>query len=192
MNDVGILIDVSHCGDKTTLDALEASRQPIAITHANLRRLAPRTLRNKTDDIARAVAAAGGIIGLAPYAHFLPRGADTTLGEFCDMVDATVDLVGIEHVGLGTDYFRGMSEEVIVGWTTGRWSRAVPESFDLVSAGWHGQPTPFTSWFQSPRDMPRIAEAIGDRGYSQEQVDGIMGANWLRVLRAVAGDPVEQ
>jgi membrane dipeptidase len=184
LNECHVLVDVSHCGDQTTLDAIDASSAPVVVTHANVKRLAPKT-RNKTDEICRAIASNGGVIGVATYSSLLPRGAETTLAEFCDLVDGTVELVGVEHVGLGTDYYRGMPPEMVLGWCTGRWSRSVPAHMDLVDQGWNGEIAPFPSWFTSPRDTPNVSRALAGRGYSTSDVSAIMGGNWLRVLGEV-------
>ncbi len=184
LNDCGILIDVSHCGDRTAMEAMAASRAPVVITHANLRRFADKT-RNKSDEVCRAVAEQGGIIGLATYSNLLPRGADTSVEEFCDLVEATVELVGIEHVGLGTDYYDGMPPEMVRGWTTGRWSRAVPAHMDLVDPDWKGEVAPFTDWFRSPRDMPNVGAALDARGFDETSVNAVMGRNWVRLMSQV-------
>ncbi|MFE5703564.1 dipeptidase [Rhodococcus koreensis] len=186
MNDCGMLIDVSHCGDKTALDAVAVSRTPVVITHANLRKFADKT-RNKSDDVCRAIADNGGIIGLATYSNLLPRGGDTSIEEFCDLVEATVDLVGIDHVGLGTDYYDGMPPEMVIGWTTGRWSRTVPAHMDLAGAGWNGELPPHTDWFKSPRDMPNVTRALQLRGFDDKSVAAIMGGNWVRLMNDVFG-----
>jgi membrane dipeptidase len=103
MNAVGMAVDVSHCSDRTTLDAIEASRKPVLITHANCRALVPNSPRCKTDDAIQRAAAKGGVIGVTMVRYFVRPGGPATIEDVLDHIDHVVKLVGIEHVGLGSD-----------------------------------------------------------------------------------------
>src|SRR5690606_10435064 len=102
MNEVGMLVDVSHCGDRTTLDAIELSKKPVAITHSNCRALNPNP-RTKTDEAIKKLAAAGGVMGITGVRNFVRDREPTTIEHMVDHIDHVVKVAGIEHVGIGTD-----------------------------------------------------------------------------------------
>src|SRR5699024_9180684 len=101
MNRVGMLIDLSHVGDQTSLDAIRLSTRPVAITHANPRWLYP-TKRNKSREVLTALRENGGVLGICAYPHLI-NGKETTLDEFSDLIIQTVEFMGIDQVGIGTD-----------------------------------------------------------------------------------------
>ena len=103
MNSLGMAIDVSHCGDRTTLEAIEASRKPVLITHSNCRALVPGRARCKTDEAIQRLARNGGVMGLTMVRAFVRNGGPTTIGHVLDHIDHLVKLVGVEHVGIGSD-----------------------------------------------------------------------------------------
>ncbi len=103
MNTVGMAVDVSHCSDRTTLDAITASRKPVLITHANCRALVPNSARCKTDEAIQRVAAKGGVIGVTMVRYFVRPGGPATIEDVLDHIDHIVNLAGVEHVGLGSD-----------------------------------------------------------------------------------------
>ena len=109
MNRLGMLIDLSHVGYKTTMDAIEASEKPVAFTHANPRALCDH-LRNKTDEQLIALAEKGGVVGANIFPPFLAAGSKATLGDFVDVIDYLVKVVGIDHVSIGTDFTEGQPE----------------------------------------------------------------------------------
>ena len=127
MNAVGILIDLSHCGERTTREAIDLSERPVAITHANPREFVGTGVygagRQKTTDALVALAKRRGVVGLSPNRNMTKRGAATTLGEFVDMVAWVVDRIGIDAVGIGTDYCPGHTGSVRTWWRYSRWSR---------------------------------------------------------------------
>ena len=104
MNAIGMAIDVSHCGLRTSLDAISASKKPVLITHSNCRALAPGIARCKPDEVIRAAARSGGVLGITAVRHFV-RGKDpVTLEDVLDHFDHAVSLTGVEHVGVGSDF----------------------------------------------------------------------------------------
>jgi len=103
MNQVGMAVDISHCGDRTSLDAIEASRKPVLITHSNCRVLVPGSHRCKTDEAIQRTAAKGGVIGITMVRYFVRAGQRATIEDFLDHIDHVVKLCGVEHVGLGSD-----------------------------------------------------------------------------------------
>ena len=102
MNAVGMAIDVSHCGDRTTLEAIEASRKPVLVTHSNCRALVAAA-RCKTDEAIRCLAAKGGVMGITMVRGFVRAGKRATIEDVLDHIDRVAKLVGVEHVGLGSD-----------------------------------------------------------------------------------------
>jgi len=103
MNDVGMAVDISHCGDRTTLNAIEASRKPVLVTHSNCRALVPGSARCKTDEAIKRMAAKGGVMGITMVRTFVGAGGPVTIERVLDHIDHLAKLVGVEHVGVGSD-----------------------------------------------------------------------------------------
>ena len=178
MNRTGMIIDMSHSSEKSTLDAIELSTRPVIISHAN-----PSTFyaakRNKSDKVLKAIAESGGLLGFSMYPFHLKGGPDCTLDSFCDMIANTADLMGVDHIGLGTDLCQGQPQSVLDWMRNGRWSKEMDFGEGSKSnAGW---PRPLT-WFQDNRDFPAIIEGLRKKGFSKTDVHKIMGLNWLKQL----------
>ena len=172
MNRVGMIIDCSHVGDRTTLDAIEASRQPIAITHANPRSLIDHP-RNKSDAVLQALRETNGMLGVTMY-HNITRGYHETVDEWARMVARTVELVGIDCVGVGTDTNTHGSPEYLRWMRSGRWSRRAQTGATVASAG------PLApSWYRSPEDHTNIEEALRRTGFDESSTAKVLGRNWL-------------
>lgn len=103
MNQLGMAVDVSHCGDRTTLDAIDASQHPVLVTHSNCRVLVPGSARCKTDDAIRRMAAKGGVMGITMIRFFVGASGAVTMENFLDHVDHVAKVAGVDHVGLGSD-----------------------------------------------------------------------------------------
>jgi membrane dipeptidase len=174
MNRVGMLIDLSHCGDRTTLDAIDASRRPVAITHANPDWIYP-SKRNKSREVLKALRDNKGILGLCAY-PFLINGANTTLSEFSELVARTVDFMGVEQVALGTDLVLNQDNEFLRWMRMGRWTfNSDYGAGSKDNSLWPEWP----SWFQGPADFPNIVEGLLAYGFSRRDVEAIMGQNWF-------------
>jgi microsomal dipeptidase-like Zn-dependent dipeptidase len=178
MNRTGMIIDMSHSSEKSTLEAIELSTRPVIISHAN-----PSTFhaakRNKSDKVLKAIAESGGLLGFSMYPFHLKGGPDCTLDSFCDMIASTADLMGVDHIGLGTDLCQGQPQSVLDWMRNGRWSKEMDFGEGSKSnAGW---PRPLT-WFQDNRDFPAIIEGLRKKGFSKTDVHKIMGLNWLKQL----------
>lgn len=175
MNRVGLVIDMSHSSERSTLEAMEISERPIAITHANPHAWMP-ALRNKSDTVLKALGESGGMLGLSLYPHHLREKSACTLEDFCAMVERTVELMGIERVGIGSDLCQDHGDEVVAWMRNGRWTRDVDYGEGSKdAAAW---PAP-VSWFSSNLDFRGIAEGLKQRGFADDAVDRIMGLNWL-------------
>ena len=175
MNRVGLEIDMSHSGERSTLAAIEASQRPIAITHAN-----PsdwhQALRNKSDTVLEELARAGGMLGLSLYPHHLKGGSACTLDEFCAMAARTAELIGVDHLGIGSDLCQNQPDSVVEWMRTGRWTKEI--DFGEGSRERPGFP-PQPSWFKDNRDLANIAAGLAKAGFNQDDVAKIMGGNWL-------------
>lgn len=174
MNRVGMVIDMSHSGERSTLEAIAQSIRPITISHANPARWHP-ALRNKSDDLLRALGESGGFLGLSAYPHHLRGGSDCTLQSWCDMAALAVDLVGPTGVGIGTDLCQDQPDRIVEWMRSGRWTRTV--DFGEGSAERPGFP-PMCDWFQDNRDLPGIRAGLVRAGLDAATADGVMGNNW--------------
>ncbi len=176
MNRVGLVVDMSHSGDRSTIEAAEVSERPIAITHANPFDWAP-ALRNKRDNVIRAVTENGGMLGFSIYPHHLKGKSACTLTSFCEMIARSADLYGVEHLGLGTDLCQDQPDSVVEWMRVGRWSKEI--DFGEGSASAPGFPD-MPDWFRDNRDFGNIEAGLKDIGMSEDEIAGIMGANWYR------------
>lgn len=183
LNRLGMLIDLSHVGERSSLDVIEMSEQPVAITHANPYSFHP-SKRNKNDKILKALGESGGVLGFSLYPHLL-GGNDISLKEFCEMVARTVDLIGVDHVGIGSDLVRKCTQEYLNWMRMGRWTHTI--DYGAGSESDQGWPT-WPSWFQSPLDFRNITSGLLDYGFSKSEVALIIGGNWLRLFRQVFKD----
>ncbi|MFZ8874122.1 MAG: membrane dipeptidase [Paracoccaceae bacterium] len=179
MNRVGLVVDMSHSADRSTIEAAEISERPIAITHANTYDWQP-ALRNKRHDVIKAVTEAGGMLGFSLYPHHLKGKSDCTLQSFCEMVARTAELYGVEHLGLGSDLCQDQPDSVVEWMRVGRWSKEI--DYGEGSASNPGFP-PMPSWFQGNKDFSNIAQGLRDIGFSQDNVDALMGGNWYRFYK---------
>ncbi|WP_298361689.1 membrane dipeptidase [uncultured Litoreibacter sp.] len=176
MNRVGLVVDMSHSADRSTLEAIEHSTRPIAITHANPDWWHP-ALRNKSDDVIRALTEAGGMLGFSMYPHHLKDGTVCTLKSFCEMIAEAASRYGAQHLGIGSDLCQDQPDSVVTWMRNGRWSKEMDYGEgSAAQAGFPEQP----EWFVDNRDMPNLTKGLLDAGFDQAEVDGIMGGNWLR------------
>jgi microsomal dipeptidase-like Zn-dependent dipeptidase len=175
MNRVGMVVDMSHSGERSTLDAMAHSSRPIAITHANPASWHPAR-RNKSDRVLRELAASGGILGFSLYPHHLKDGSACTLPDFCQMIARTADLMGVSALAIGTDLCQDQPDSVVEWMRSGRWTKAV--DFGEGSADAPGFP-PMPAWFQDNRHLGAVEAGLRDVGLSAPEVAAIMGGNWL-------------
>ncbi len=175
MNRVGLVVDMSHSAERSTLEAIEMSDRPIAITHANAASWHP-ALRNKSDDVLSALGASGGMLGFSVYPHHLKGGTDCTLADFCAMIARTAELIGPEHLGIGSDLCQDQPDSVVEWMRVGRWTKGVDYGEgSKARAGFQPQPP----WFRDNRDFGTIAGGLRAAGFSDDETAGIMGRNWL-------------
>ena len=172
MNRMGLVIDMSHAGERTTLEAIDASNRPVAITHAN-----PlwwrETRRNVSKTVLRALAETDGMLGLSLYPMHLSRSTETTLEEFCAMAAEVADLIGVERLGIGSDLCQDQPDATVRWMREGRW--AVP---DPAPVTFPAQP----DWFRDNRDFSGLAAGLRAAGFAEADIAKVMGGNWYRFM----------
>lgn len=183
--ELGVIVDVSHCGDRTGVDAIRTSRRPIAVTHAACRALNPHP-RAKPDDFLRALRDGGGYLGIVAIPAFLrPDEENAAVGDMVRHVEHAATIVGIENVGIATDW-GGVTPDM-----PGELAEATRQAF--IRAGFKPQELPrigaSPAGFQAWTEWPRITAALLHAGFSEETVRGLIGGNWLRFMdrHATAG-----
>jgi microsomal dipeptidase-like Zn-dependent dipeptidase len=181
MNRCGILVDLSHVGDRTTLDAIHCSEKPVAITHANAKRLFDHK-RNKSDAVLKALAERGGVLGCAAYRNIIGDHYAGSLEAWCEMVARTVDLMGIDHVAIGTDRSHNHQKADYDWMRMGRWTRGV--DYGAGSAARPGKAAP-PEWFVEVHHLGHIPEGLQKAGFSPMEVDKLTHGNWLRLYGEV-------
>jgi microsomal dipeptidase-like Zn-dependent dipeptidase len=175
MNRVGMVIDMSHSAEKSTLEAIEISERPIAITHANPT-FFHKALRNKSETVIRAIGESEGMLGFSMYPFHLKNGSDCTLEEFCQMIGETADMIGIDRIGIGSDLCLNWDYTVLEWMRSGRWTTSVDHGEGSAEKpSWPEQP----SWFVGSKDLHTIAKGLANQGFSDDDIAKVMGENWL-------------
>lgn len=179
MNRVGLVVDMSHSGERSTLEAIAHSTRPIAITHANPAVWHP-ALRNKSDTVLQALSQSGGMLGFSLYPHHLQDGTACTLQSFCEMIANAADKYGIAHLGIGSDLCQDQPDSIVEWMRTGRWTKAI--DYGEGSADAPGFPD-MPDWFGTNADFPNIRDGLRKTGFSQADTDALMGGNWMRFFQ---------
>ncbi len=173
MNAVGMLIDVSHCGDRTTLDAIALSPRPIAITHSNCRALVDHP-RVKTDEAIKVLGAKGGVMGITGVRMFVRGEEPTTVAHMVDHIDHVAKLIGIDHVGIGSDADLDGYDDM------------PPDQYEMLKAGYKAsyafRDKIDTDGFDHPKKMYDLTEELIRRGYSDANIQAVLGGNFRRLL----------
>jgi membrane dipeptidase len=164
MNAAGMIIDVSHAGDHTCLDAFKASKRPVLITHSNCKALVPHP-RCKSDDVIREMAKTGGVMGITGVRAFASRRENATVADVLDHFDHVVRLTGIEHAGIGSDSDLG-----------GRDAR-------LRRQGLRSRVD--VAGLNNGRRIFAIADGLLQRGYTDRHVEAVLGGNFLRAMNGI-------
>lgn len=174
MNEVGMIVDVSHCGDKTTLDAIELSKKPVLITHSNSRVLAGGHPRCKPDEAIKKMAEKGGVMGITGVRQFVSGAEPTGLDQVLDHFDHVARLVGVEHVGVGSDMdpdgYDDMSPENKEALRSlYKQSYAFRDKFDADD-------------FNHPLRIYDLTDGLIKRGYGDDDIGLILGGNFKRAI----------
>ncbi|MFK4824520.1 dipeptidase [Paenochrobactrum sp. BZR 588] len=183
MEELGILVDLSHCGHKTSLDFLKAAKRPLVFSHANAFAVC-QSPRNKTDEMIRAVAKTGGLIGAVTWAPTVRWDKRPTIDDFLDHLDHLIKVGGIEHVAFASDIpeANGQGES---DWLRMWGPKGLYPNITGVLGSWYVYGDHAMSDLHTMSQIPRIWDKMHKRGYSEDQVEKVMSGNWMRVLREV-------
>ena len=181
MNRVGVVIDMSHSAEKSTIDAIELSQKPIAITHAN-----PyfwhTAKRNKSSDLLKILSDSGGILGLSLYPHHLKDNTNCTLESFCEMVAKTAEIMNTKQIGIGSDLCLQQPDSVVEWMRNGTWSKSTNfGEGNKNKPGFPKQP----QWFEDARGFSNIEKGLKKVGFSDEETNGILGNNWYNFYKLI-------
>ena len=179
MNRIGLVVDMSHSAEKSTFDAIELSSKPIAITHAN-----PSfwfaAKRNKSNELLKALADSEGMLGLSLYPYHLKDRSNCTLESFCEMTAKTAELMGVEHIGIGSDLCIGHPNSVVEWMRNGTWTKTKDYGEGSSSdANFPKQP----NWFKDAKGFKNLEQGLKKIGFSENDVNGILGNNWYNFYR---------
>ena len=181
MNRVGVVIDMSHSAEKSTIDAIELSQKPIAITHANPNFWHPAK-RNKSSDLLKILSDSGGILGLSLYPHHLKDNTNCTLESFCEMVAKTAEIMNTKQIGIGSDLCLQQPDSVVEWMRNGTWSKSTNfGEGNKNKPGFPKQP----QWFEDARGFSNIEKGLKKVGFSDEETNGILGNNWYNFYKLI-------
>ena len=181
MNRVGIVVDMSHSAEKSTFDAIDISEKPIAITHANPLFWHPAK-RNKSNDLLKALSENDGMLGLSLYPHHLKNNTDCTLESFCEMVAKTVEIMNVKNIGIGSDLCLRQPDSIVEWMRNGTWSKS--RNYGEGSKNKPGFPKQ-PNWFEDARGFSNIENGLKKIGFSEIEIDGILGNNWYNFYKNI-------
>ena len=181
MNRVGLVVDMSHSAEKSTLDAIELSEKPIAITHANPSFWHPAK-RNKSSDLLKILSDSGGMLGLSLYPHHLKDNTNCTLDSFCEMVAKTAEIMDVKKIGIGSDLCLDHPDTVVEWMRNGSWSKS--KNYGEGSKNKPGFPKQ-PDWFLDARGFSNIEKGLKKAGFSDTETHGILGNNWYNFYKTI-------
>ena len=185
MNDARMIVDCAHTGVRTSFDAIEASRDVVVISHGNPRKL-HNSKRNLPDDLIRAIAQKGGLVGIVGFPYFLSDNPRPTLDQFIDHIAYVADLAGIDHVGLGIDYYNAMHPEMTEA-EAKRWYAVRVKKGTWRADTYPPPPHHYPDGIATPQSMPNLTRRMLERGFKPDDVRKVLGGNWMRIYRAFWG-----
>ena len=181
MNRVGIVIDMSHSAEKSTLDAIDISEKPIAITHANPS-FWHAAKRNKSNNLLKVLSDSGGMLGLSLYPHHLKDNTNCSLESFCEMAARTSEVMGVKNIGIGSDLCLNQPNKIVEWMRNGTWSRN--KNYGEGSKNKPGFPKQ-PDWFQDSRGFLNLERGLKKVGFSEIETDGILGNNWYNFYKNI-------
>ena len=181
MNRVGIVVDMSHSAEKSTMDAIEISEKPIAITHANPS-FWHAAKRNKSSDLLKMLSDSGGMLGLSLYPHHLKENTNCTLDSFCEMVAKTAEIIGASKIGIGSDLCLDQPDSVVEWMRNGTWTKT--KNYGEGSKNKPGFPKQ-PDWFEDARGFSNIEKGLKNIGFSDDETHGILGNNWYNFYKSI-------
>jgi len=181
MNRLGVVIDMSHSGEKSTFEAIELSQKPIAITHANPSFWHPAK-RNKSNDLLKALSQSGGVLGLSLYPHHLKENSNCTLESFCEMVARTAEIMEVKNIGIGSDLCLNQPDSVVDWMRNGTWTKSKNYGEgSKIKPGFPKQPL----WFEDARGFLNLEKGLRKIGFSDFETNGILGNNWYNFYKII-------
>ncbi len=174
MNEVGMIIDTSHWGEKSTHDAIEASKDPILISHAGARALVPNNVRLKSDELIHALAEKDGVIGVCGIPNYLSQEKRQGVDDMVTHIDYIINLVGVDHIAIGTDIVWGDHAALPI-------HRHYIERMNMKVAA------EYMEGIESLEEWPNIIRSLVHHGYSDNEINKIVGENALQIIEKVCG-----
>ena len=181
MNRVGIVVDMSHSAEKSTMDAIEISEKPIAITHANPS-FWHAAKRNKSSDLLKMLSDSGGMLGLSLYPHHLKDNTNCSLDSFCEMVAKTAEIMDVSKIGIGSDLCLDQPDSVVEWMRNGTWTKT--KNYGEGSKNKPGFPKQ-PDWFEDARGFSNIEKGLKKIGFSDDETHGILGNNWYNFYKSI-------
>ena len=181
MNRVGLVVDMSHSAEKSTLDAIEFSEKPIAITHANPSFWHPAK-RNKSSDLLKILSDSGGMLGLSLYPHHLKDNTNCTLDSFCEMVAKTAEIMDVKKIGIGSDLCLDHPDTVVEWMRNGSWSKS--KNYGEGSKNKPGFPKQ-PDWFIDARGFKNLENGLKKVGFNEVEINNILGNNWYNFYKGI-------
>ena len=181
MNRVGIVVDMSHSAEKSTMDAIEISEKPIAITHANPS-FWHAAKRNKSSDLLKMLGDSGGMLGLSLYPHHLKDNTNCSLDSFCEMVAKTAEIMDVSKIGIGSDLCLDQPDSVVEWMRNGTWTKT--KNYGEGSKNKPGFPKQ-PDWFEDARGFSNIEKGLKKIGFSDDETHGILGNNWYNFYKSI-------
>ena len=181
MNRVGLVVDMSHSAEKSTIDAIELSEKPIAITHANPT-FWHAAKRNKSSDLLKTLSDSGGMLGLSLYPHHLKDNSNCTIESFCEMAARTAEIMDVTNIGIGSDLCLDHPDTVVQWMRNGSWSKSTNYGEGSKNKpGFPKQP----DWFLDARGFSNIEKGLKNIGFSDTETHGILGNNWYNFYKSI-------
>ena len=181
MNRLGLVIDMSHSAEKSTIDAIEISKKPIAITHANPS-FWHSAKRNKSNELLKILSKNEGMLGLSLYPHHLKNASNCSLESFCEMTARTAEIMGTDKIGIGSDLCLGQSDSVVEWMRNGSWTKR--KNFGEGSKNKPGFPKQ-PEWFLDARGFSNLEVGLKKVGFSENDIKGILGNNWYNFYKVM-------
>ena len=182
MNRLDLVIDMSHSAEKSTIDAIEISEKPIAITHANPN-FWHAAKRNKSNKLLKILSENDGILGLSLYPHHLKNGTNCTLESFCEMTAKTAEIMGTKNIGIGSDLCLNQPDSVVDWMRNGTWTTT--KNFGEGSKHKPGFPKQ-PDWFLDARGFNNLKSGLKKIGFNDQEVNGILGNNWYNFYKKLS------
>ena len=181
MNRVGLVVDMSHSAERSTLDAIEISERPIVISHANPAFWHP-ALRNKSNEVLKALGESGSMLGFSAYPHHLKDGTNCTLESFSAMIADTAEIMGVQNIGIGTDLCQNQPDSVVEWMRNGTWTKT-KDYGEGSSSNPHFPKQP--KWFEDARGFNNLEKGLKKAGFQETEVNDILGNNWYNFYRGI-------